>query len=449
MSMSDVREQPRAYRPWAASVIGTTLVRVLALLAGIVIARSLGPEGRGFITGAVLWPLLVIGVGTMVVVRCVTFFGAKHGDAGLKACLAVCSIFALLLLPLTWAIIWFTIGVRGRPDYVGANIYALTVPLSMFSSFFAATLLVRGRVGIYWLNEGITAGLTAIAVLVLAAAGVLSATTFAIGAVLAVGTALVVMLRLQDSVGFRGAQLDGVLAKRVIAYAFSLGLALVPFHLTTRLDQLLVSMAAPIATLGNYAVAAAWATVLSVVGVGFSTVVLSDSARIDPTDESHVDVAAGRLRRAAIIIVIVGLLTCVSAPFAIPLLYGTQFRAAIAPAMILSIAAIPLYMNLMLHEFSRGVGLPAVGWLPEAAGVAVGLLGLKLLYFRFGMIGAATASLISYVVILTLLLYRLTQAIEPLRVRVLLPRLEDIESVWQMSKMFARRRFLRGAEAAL
>src|SRR5437016_4102140 len=106
-------------------------------------------------------------------------------------------------------------------------------------------------------------------------------------------------------------------------------------------------------------------------------------------------------------------------------------------------------MNLMLHEFSRGVGLPSAGWLPETAGVAVGLLGLKLLYFRFGVIGAATASLISYVVILVLLLYRLSRDIRLLRIRSLLPRLDDLGSVWAMGMLLARRKLTHSAEAAL
>jgi O-antigen/teichoic acid export membrane protein len=391
--------------------------------------------------------MLVIEIGKMVVVRCVAFFGARHGREGFLACLAVCAAFALLSLPLTWTINWFTLGVRGKPNYMGANIYALTVPLSMLSSLLAATLLVEGRVGMYWLNESITAGLTAVAVLVLTASGALSATTFAIGAVIAVSAALVIMSLLQTSIRFSASPSDYSLVKSVITYAFRVGVTLVPFQLTMRLDQLLISMAAPMAVLGNYAVAVAWATVLSVIGIGFSTVVLSDSARIDLASASDVEVASGRLRRAAIIVLLVGLLTCASAPIAIPLLYGSRFSAAVLPAMILSLASIPLYLNLMLHEFSRGVGLPSAGWLPETAGLAAGLLGLKILYFRFGMIGAATASFISYNVILILLLYRLSNAIELLRIRSLIPRIADLESVWALSMTLARRKLLHRVEA--
>lgn len=447
MSATETSTQARTYRPWTASVIGTFVARVLALLAGVVIARALGPAGRGTITGAVLWPMLVIGIGNMVVVRCATFFGARHGRDGLTACVIVCGALALIALPVTWTINWYTLGVRGRPDYVGANIYAITVPLSMLASLLAATLLVRGRVGVYWVSESITAGVTAVAVFVLAAGGVLSATTFAIGAVVAVTAAVVVMATLQQGVGLKGSRVDSSLLKSVVAYAFRVGITLVPFQITMRADQLLVSMSAPMSVLGNYSVAAAWSTILSVIGLGFSTVVLADSARVDLNNPADLDVASGRLRRAAVVVVAVGVITCAAAPIAIPVLYGAQFRDAIVPAMILSIAAIPLYLNLMLHEFSRGVGVPNVGWLPEAAGVATALAGLKLLYFRFGIVGAASASLIAYAVVLALMLYRLSGAVPLLRMRAIVPRAGDVRDVWAIAKAFARRRFPRRAEA--
>jgi O-antigen/teichoic acid export membrane protein len=399
------------------------------------------------ITGAVLWPMLVIGIGNTVVVRCTTFFGARHGREGLTACLVASAILSVIALPATWAINWFTLGVRGRPDFLGANIYAVTVPLSMLGSLLAATLLARGRVGVYWVNEAITAGVTAISVFVLAAVGALSATTFAIGAVIAVAVDVTVMAALQQDIALQRPKVDFGLLKSVLVYVLRVGLTLVPFQLTMRVDQLLVSMSAPMNVLGNYSVAAAWSTILSVIGVGFSTVVLSDSLRIDLNSFEDLELASGRLRRAAVVVLTVGAITCASAPIAIPLLYGSDFGAAIFPAMILSVAAVPLYLNLLLHEFSRGIGVPNVGWLPEAAGLAAALAGLKLLYFRFGTIGASSASLIAYIVVLTLMLYRLSRAVPLLRIRSLIPRADDVKSVWSMAKALARSQLPRRAEA--
>jgi O-antigen/teichoic acid export membrane protein len=389
--------------------------------------------------------MLAIGIGTTVAVRCVTYFGTRYGREGLQACIVVCAILAILALPLTWTANWLTLGVRDRPNYFGANIYSLAVPVSMFSSLLAATLLVERKVGLYWVNECITAGLTAVFVILLAGFHALTATTFAVGALIAVSTAVVATASLQRSINRNFRFPERRLVVNAITYALKLCLTLVPLQLTMRLDQLVVLMAAPMKTLGTYSIAVAWSSVLATIGVGFSTVVLSDSAYVDLTSSSDIEVATARLRRAAIVVVTVGVLTCFAAPLAIPLLYGSQFRGAIAPAMILSVATIPLYITMMLHEFSRGVGLPSVGWLPEAAGVAVAVLALKVLFFRYGILGAAAASLVTYSVILALLLSRLGIAIELFRVRSLMPRMSDFVAVWVTSREVLQRTFAGSA----
>jgi O-antigen/teichoic acid export membrane protein len=382
--------------------------------------------------------MLVLLIGTTIVVRCVAYFGARYGEDGFRACLLACGVFAAALLPLTWTITWAALGIDGKPSYTASNIYALTVPLSMISAMLAAALLVERRLGWFWLNEAVTAGGTALAVFGLAWAGVLSATSFAISAVAAVVVAIIAVAFVQRS--FRRPMLNlrhASLVESVIGYGARVGATLVPFHLATRLDQLVVSVSAPLATLGNYVVAAAWASVLGMVGSGFATVVLSDSARIDLNNRADVERAAGRLRRAGVVVALVGMLTCLTAPIGIPLLYGSDFSAAIVPAIVLSIASIPLHSNAILHEFSRGAGIPSVGWLPETAGVAAGLLALKLLYFRFGMVGAAFASLISFSVVSALLFYRLSREIELLRLRALIPRLSDLRVIWNSARLWA------------
>ncbi|HEX9023243.1 MAG TPA: polysaccharide biosynthesis C-terminal domain-containing protein, partial [Geobacteraceae bacterium] len=88
-----------------------------------------------------------------------------------------------------------------------------------------------------------------------------------------------------------------------------------------------------------------------------------------------------------------------------PLLFGMNFSPAIIPAMILCVANIFLNLNLSLHEIIRGAGLPSLGIKPEYAGLAVNIVLLLLLLWKWGGVGAAIASLVSYATTYFSLLY--------------------------------------------
>lgn len=386
------------HRPWVLSAAGNLSVRIAGLSAAIVLARYLGPAGRGVVTEAMLWPTIVLSCFAMMNVQTATFFVSRHGTAGLRECLVLAGKVSLVLLPATMLVNWIALGWQEKASYSIANIYGFIVPATLFSSALAGALLARGRVAEFWVTKTLPGLLTAAGTLVLAVTGRLSPRTFVIGAVLAA----LATLGWMASRG-RDADPDGAprpsLGREVLGYGATTAFVMLPYQLNLRLDQLMLSVMGSEHALGIYAVATAWSSMLSVVGSGFSMVVLAQSAGAAREDAAVADTLFRKVRLAILLIAGAGLVVGTLAQWGLPFLYGPRFQEAVGPALILCIASVPLYTNIVLHDFTRGMGHPEIGMRPEVVGLGINAVLLFVLLPRFGPIGAAFAALLTYTVV--------------------------------------------------
>jgi len=88
----------------------------------------------------------------------------------------------------------------------------------------------------------------------------------------------------------------------------------------------------------------------------------------------------------------------------LPLVYGHAFRGAVVPAWILLAGAIGAGVTGLVGAYLYGVGRPGLNSMAIGVGVIVALVGDLLLIPRFGAVGAATASAVSSLVTVGMLL---------------------------------------------
>jgi O-antigen/teichoic acid export membrane protein len=135
-------------------------------------------------------------------------------------------------------------------------------------------------------------------------------------------------------------------------------------------------------------------------------------------------------RIASGINVLMGLGFLLISPLAVSIVFGASFAPAIPATMVLVVAAVCLGMNQFLEEAVRGLGRPGLATVAELCGFAVTAVGLAVLLPRFGILGAALASLLSYTTVLIMLVVILHRRLG-LRPRdLLLPRPADVRSCW-------------------
>lgn len=410
---------------WIVSATGNLAVRMSGLLSGIVLARVLGPAGRGIAAEAVLWPTVVLASGAIINFQTVTYFSSRFGRRGAQACLFVAILVAMLLLPAAWAVNWLALGATGKPSLWTANIYACVLPFSVVSGVFSAALLSEGRLAAFWASRGLAGVLTFVGTLAFALTGKLTPSAYAGAAVVGTIVALLASALSQRTTPLTLSVPAWTTAKAVVAYGAATTLVFMPSQLNFRLDQLLMSLMKSESSLGHYTVAVAWSSTLSVIGAGVAAVVLAQSTRVPLTDPAAMRLMVRRIRLTALLIAAGGVIAALSAPVAVPLIFGRDFRDAVYPAVILSLASIPFYFSGVLHEYARGLGFPRLGVLPEFVGLAVSAVALPLLLRPYGGVGAALASLLSYSTVAVILLRQIGRHVPGMVAADLVPHLAD------------------------
>ena len=386
---------------WVLSSAGNLLVGLLGVVSSAVLARSLGPAGRGELTEAMLWPNLVLTVGGVINTQSVVYFWAKSkGTSGravvLGSSLLACVVLSLILLPTAWVVNAAALAWTGKVSFGPANVYALTIPLSLLAMCLAAVLLAEERLLPFWAVRVANTALYLGGLLVLLTRGEVTVMACVLVAVAALAASAVVAVFLSRPLVPASLSWGGDLAKSMAVFGLKSNLAGLPYQLNLRLDQLLMSVLMPPRVLGLYVVAYAWSSMLSFLGSGVSSVMLSRSAAVDPADRAGVRNLMGQFRAMAAVLIVLGAAVALAAPVGVPLLFGQQFAASVGPATILVVASIVLNINVVLHELVRGLGHPGVGARAESIGLVVTVVLLSLLLPMWGPVGAAVASLLSY-----------------------------------------------------
>lgn len=422
-------EASAAMRRRFASMAGNLVWRLFGLAATVVLAHTLGPVGRGIVAEAVLWPTLIVTSLAPLNFQAATYFASRYGSKGAQACLVVAIAGALVLLPLLWTVNWFALGSIGKPSYYSSNIFAVALVIELVGTVFIGAFLAEGRVTAYWVFSSMPTAVSTLAVIMLAVTNKLHAATYASASVFGAAFATLTSGLAQRTVGKTLVMPEGNLTKAVAVYGTTSAVVLIPYQLNVRLDQLMLSLISTPAALGQYAVAIAWASSLSVIGAGFSTMVLTRSAQLELADQTALQGALRELRLVFVVVALGGIGASLAAPIGIPVLFGSSFRDAVGPGMILCLASAVLYANAALRDFARGLGFPGlVGW-PAVFGLVVSWASLVVLLPKYGASGAAASTLAGFSATWVVLVWQTARLVPGISVLALVPSSTDVYDV--------------------
>jgi O-antigen/teichoic acid export membrane protein len=181
--------------------------------------------------------------------------------------------------------------------------------------------------------------------------------------------------------------LDLELVPRVLIYGLKTLMAGVAVIVNLRLDQLVMSIVLTPTQLGLYVVAVAASGVFGPLFSGLAQVVLPRTLQADGK------IAAVFVTARYIPLLVLAIIVM---PWGLPAIFGGSFQVAVRSAQVLVVAGLFQGLNAVLGNSLRGLGhagLPAVA---ESAGLVATILLLCTLMPRFGILGAAIASLVAY-----------------------------------------------------
>jgi O-antigen/teichoic acid export membrane protein len=396
----------RAFASDFAWKVGETFATRVFLLgagvaAGVLVARSLGPEGRGLFAVATALAGMCVQFGNLGLHTANAYFVARDRSLMPRLAgnsLAVSAVVGGLAVAGLWALASF------RPDIVplrGALLVLTCVSVPVSLGYMLLQNLLMGVQDVRSFNRiEILVRLVSLTliVLVILERRVTPEAIFAAG-LLASGVGLIrVLRRLGRFLPERPRPSPGLLREHMV-YGLKSYLACFFAYLVVRFDLLMVSSMLGTKEAGYYSIAASMADLVYMLPSVIGTL-LFPKLVARPTQEEKWRLTAGVGATVLVVMVGVSSLSALLARPLIRLLFGADFLPATPAFVILAIAMIFYGVNNIVSSYLASMSFPwfSVGVWIAAAGLNV-VLNLLLIPAR-GILGASISSLVCYVLVL-------------------------------------------------
>lgn len=383
---------------------------MLGLASGILVARLLGPGGRGELAAIITWVSLVSYFGNLGLPAAYVYAAAR--EPGRSRQLLGNGILAVLVQWPVLAIVGFAVVTLALANYGAqtrqlAAIYLFSyTPISLLVLYANAIQQGRGQYGRFNAVRLSVPFAYVLGILALqfgnivTVAGVLVANVGSNVVALLLSLVLLVPLLGGERRGEKLFDLAGL--KRDLRYGLSAQLGTMQLFNGLRIDVLLLTLLLSTHEVGIYVAALAGAQLIKAQGIALGMIVMPEVAKSSDSHEARRSV----MRFAGAAALLGGCTAAVAVAWAEPLIkwiYGGEFLGAASLLRILAISAVIASVYRVLADGLRGIGRPMSGTVAELASVAVGVPAILVLVPFAGAGGAAFAvglsSLAAFVVV--------------------------------------------------
>ncbi len=381
----------------SSTVLGSNVfIIAMTLVISIILARQLGPHGKGIYTAVLVYPSLFISLAEMGIRQATVYFvGNKRFDEQ-----AIVSAVLFLLLVTSVLGILISAGVflalRDK-SFTNAMIALslLTIPVRISVSYCSGVFLGREQIGRFnkaqWLSTLVNL------VLVLLLVSYLKMNI--IGALVAIvaGNAIVsvyALWLLSQNAQMR-IRYDGVIVKEILRKGVLYALSLFTVSLMYKLGIVVLNRMSAPSEIGQYSTGVGMVEMLWQLPIALGLVVFSRSANSTDKDQTSREVA--KLFRVSLVAVFVGAATLSAlARFLVPFIYGMEFLDSVNVVQIMAPGVVMFTVFKVLNMDLAGRGQPQVAVYIAAPAVALNIVLNYFLIPRYGASGAATTSTICY-----------------------------------------------------
>lgn len=394
---------------FVGTVIAQGSLLGVGTFTGILVARILGPGGRGELAALILWPSVLVMLASFGTNQAIVYYTGRNSYG-------VSEIWtASMLIAFTQSVCVISAGLLVIPSVLReyslevrhlALVFLFATPFLIISGYPAS--LLQGKLELLSFNliRMVPPIVYALGIAVLLA---LRATTLrgvvlfqVLGYILAVASGHIFLLR---KTGLRFSVNANPL-KSLLSFGWKTQLATVTSYLNQRVDQLLLSLFVSAPELGLYVVAV---TVSGVVCFFPQAVAIVTLAKGSNTTSIEARAVIARSFSTSLIWLVAscsGLFLL--APTLITFVFGSRFMGSGLACRILLPGSLALGLNQVLYEGARSLNEPALPSYAEGVAAVLTCLGLYLLLPRLGFVGAAIASTLAYTasLIFMLVLYR-------------------------------------------
>ena len=389
--------QPRATRYIFSTFITNLILGGSGFILSVIFARTLGPEGKGYITAIILWP-------TVLVSFC--SFGYMHANIyqaannRLSASKLVTNSFYMFLAvtPFALAIGWLGLPIFFKSSNIvflqASKIGLFAIPVLLLQGFMFG--LLRGWQNIDHFNflKAMEKAVFLLALIVLV--------IFRDVSLKFITLAWIVILMLTTftalSLVFKGKMIkfigDKKLFIKTIKYGLKSYLGSISEWGNLRLDQLLMAVLFTASGLGIYSVAVTMTESLWLLAFAFSAVVFPTTSAMSEDDAVRLTAKASRV--AFLMLSGLGIVIFLVAPNLVSFLFGPKFVASELLIKILLPGGIAFGVGRIITSGLMGINQPLKASIVQVSALVTTVLLAPPLIIAYGAIGAAIASNIAY-----------------------------------------------------
>jgi O-antigen/teichoic acid export membrane protein len=387
--------------PSVVQTTGTNIASVaVGAIAGIIVARKLGPHDRGVYGVVTVAPTFIGIVGTLGIEEAVVFLAGRGGDrkfiggfiwGSLALALILGAAAGLISAVFQFAVFWrASLGVSG-PLFVAAAFQPLQYVVFQIS---LAHLRAQARYTTWNVMRLLVPIIYLAGLCFFASFGRMTVDDTVL-CLIAANVAVSVVALVIVCCGYRPftsrAQIEMMLSS-----GWKNHLITVQTYANQQLDQVFIAAMAPAAQLGQYAIAVTYANAGLSLGLAPALQMYSHFSRQDRPSR-----AAYRRLVLRTLLLLTGScgVAALIAPVFIPLVFGKSYKSAVEPALILVLSSPLLSLNAMYAAIWKSADKPLVAAKVQGAGLALTVLSLPVAIHYFGIVGAAVVSMTVYAAI--------------------------------------------------
>lgn len=400
---------PRASR-FSVQVAWTLVTRVLmvgnSVIAGIIVARWLGAEGLGQLAVINVAVATVVQLASLGLPSANTYFIARD-NRQLRAVGINSFVFALLAGSLL--AVALTLLAASRPDWLASipltliAIAAASIPFQLITLIGLNVFLVVGQIEKFNLLDFAAQAfvlLNALVALVILNSGLSTLVSLNTATAVIIGLVIIGLIwsygsKLKDGMGWRP---DRGLFARMMRYGIKFHISILAGALIVRADLLVVNHYRGPGEAGVYSVASQVALMLMLLPGVIGTLLFPRvAAEHDPRGATTC-----RITRHATFVMFFICLATMPLSLILPLLYGPAFSKVPTQLLILLPGVFLIGLESVLVQHANAMGLPRTIPLFWIATLLANISLVFVLVPRYGAVGAAVASTISYALIFVL-----------------------------------------------
>jgi len=387
------------------------LVLFISLIIDIIIARILGPTGKGIYSLVILIPSLLMLVGSLGInISNIYYIGKKRfkeEDLASNSILFGIGIGTLIIVLSLVFLNYYPNLFFKDIELKYLKIIIFIVPFLLIQSFFASILLIKGKVLEFNLISIFRYSFLFVFIFISLIIFKKGVTVALICWIVASILSSLFSVYLVKKIIRRRLSFKGYIFKKTLKFGIKGYIGNVVQFLNYRLDMFLINFLIGVTQVGYYSIAVVFAEMMWFIPNTIQTILfpkVSSSMKKEATEITSII-----CRHTVFLTSVVAIFSALIAKSLISIVYTPAYLPSVKPLLILLPGVVALSCSKILTSYLTGVGFPIIGTKGSIIALTVNIPLNILLIPKFGISGAAIATTVSYSLLTLFVLYNFLQ----------------------------------------